>query len=51
MNTYTLFTATGGISGKPVTTGATAEAGWNVFKRGANTLCIGPTPGSVLIVR
>ena len=49
--TYTLFTAEGGITGKPVTTGATAAAGWSVFKRGANTLCIGPTPGSVLIVR
>jgi hypothetical protein len=51
MNTYTLFTAEGGISGKPVTTGATAAAGWNVFKRGANTLCIGPTPGMVLLFR
>ena len=51
LSTYTLFTAEGGISGKPVTTGATAAAGWSVFRRGANTLCIGPTPGSVLIVR
>ena len=51
MNTYTLFTAEGGITGKPVTTGATAAADWSVFKRGANTLCIGPMPGTVLIVR
>ena len=51
MNTYTLFTAEGGVANKPVTTGATAAAGWSVFKRGANTLCIGPTPGTVLIVR
>ena len=49
--TYTLFTAEGGISGKPVTTGATAAAGWSVFRRGANTLCIGPVPGTYLIVR
>ena len=49
--THTLFTAEGGISNKPVTTGATASAGWRVFKRGANTLCIGPAPGTYLIVR
>ena len=49
--TYTLFTAAGGIAGKPVTTGATAAAGWSVFKRGANTLCIGPAPGTCLTVR
>ena len=51
VNTYTLFTAAGGITGKPVTTGATAAAGWSVFKRGANTLCIGPTPGTILVIR
>ena len=51
LSTHTLFTAAGGISGKPVTTGATAAAGWSVFKRGANTLCIGPMPGTCLIVR
>lgn len=51
LSTYTLFTADGGISGKPVTTGATAAAGWSVFRRGANTLCIGPMPGTLLIVR
>jgi hypothetical protein len=51
LSTYTLFKAEGGVANKPVTTGATAAAGWNVFKRGANTLCIGPTPGTVLIVR
>jgi hypothetical protein len=51
LSTHTLFTAEGGISGKPVTTGATASAGWSVFKRGANTLCIGPMPGTYLIVR
>ena len=51
LSTYTLFTAEGGIEGKPVTTGATAAAGWSVFKRGANTLCIGPMPGTYLIVR
>ena len=51
VNTYTLFTAEGGIEGKPVTTGATAAAGWSVFKRGANTLCIGPTPGTILVIR
>ena len=49
--TYTLFTAEGGVANKPVTAGATAAAGWNVFKRGANTLCIGPAPGTYLIVR
>ena len=31
--------------------GATAAAGWSVFKRGANTLCIGPMPGTLLIMR
>jgi len=51
MDTYTLFTAEGGVANKPVTTGATAAAGWSVFKRGANELCIGPVPGTVLIVR
>ena len=51
LSTYTLFTAEGGIEGKPVTTGATAAAGWSVFRRGANTLCIGPTPGTILVVR
>ena len=49
--TYTLFTAEGGVANKPVTAGATAAAGWNVFKRGANTLCIGPAPSTYLIVR
>ena len=28
-----------------------AAAGWSVFKRDENTLCIGPVPGTVLIVR
>ena len=51
MDTCTLATAEGGIEGKPVTTGATAAAGWSVFKRGATTLCIGPMPGTALIVR
>ena len=51
LSTYSLFTAAGGISGKPVTTGATAAAGWSVFKRGANTLCIGPMPATILVVR
>ncbi|MBR0506926.1 MAG: hypothetical protein IJJ84_16115 [Kiritimatiellae bacterium] len=51
LSTHTLFTAAGGISGKPVTTGATAAAGWSVFKRGANMLCIGPMPGTILVVR
>ena len=51
LSTYTLFTAEGGIAGKPVTTGATAAAGWSVFRRGANTLCIGPMPGTILVVR
>ena len=51
LSTHTLFTAAGGISGKPVTTGATAATGWSVFKCGANTLCIGPMPGTILTVR
>ena len=51
LSTHTLFTAASGITGKPVTTGATAAAGWSVFKRGANTLCIGPMPATILVVR
>ena len=51
LSTYTLATAAGGIAGKPATAGATAAAGWSVFKRGANTLCIGPMPGTILVVR
>ena len=49
--TYTLFMAVGGITTRPVTTGDTRAAGWNVFKSDANTLCIGPARGMAIIFR
>lgn len=47
--TYPIFTATGGIEGKPVAAGGMDE-GWGVFKRGA-TLYLGPPQGLIVVIR
>ena len=48
---YTVFTAAGGITGKPKADPSMGDADWRAYLSDANTLCIGPTPGTILVIR
>ena len=48
---YTVFTAAGGISGKPKVDLSMGDADWRAYLSDANTLCIGPKLGLRVIFR
>lgn len=49
--TYALCEAAGGITGKPLPAGGTAQAGWTLRADGATRLLLGPAAGTVLLLR
>ena len=48
---YTVFTAAGGVTGKPKTDPSMGDADWRAYRSDANTLCIGPKLGLRIIFR
>ena len=50
-STYTLCEAAGGITGKPLPAGGTAQAGWTLRADGATRLLLGPAASTVLLLR
>ena len=48
---YTVFTAAGGITGKPKADPSMGDADWRAYLSDANTLCIGPKLGLRVIFR
>jgi hypothetical protein len=49
--TYPVFTAAGGITGKPKADPSMGDADWRAYLSDANTLCIGPKLGLRVIFR